>query len=298
VGGLHGNEPSGFAAIHDLLRSPPSLACTTWLLLGNVPAALADGRFRHRFVPGQEDMNRVWQLGNGTPLRHVATRVLETLADVKLEAMADLHNNTGYNPVYSVLLGRDAQRLGIARHWTSLFVRYGGQPLNTLLEVFDGRVPGAVLECGQAGSPEADEAAIRGARSFLAAENPFVGGEALRGNERVYRSVARITIPPEVSVEFSDEETEADLTVTPGLDVYNFLDLPVGTVLARRRPRGRLLVHDQRGQDVTGDWLEAEGRETRTRRALVPVMMTTSSDAAKSDCLLYVAEILERGPES
>jgi hypothetical protein len=298
VGGLHGNEPSGFAAIHDLLRSPPQLACTTWLFLGNVPAAILGGGFRHRCVPGSEDLNRVWGIGTETAPRRIATRVLEVLADEPLEAVADLHNNTGYNPVYSVLLGRDARRLGIARHWTNLFVRYGGETLNTLLEMFHERAPGAVLECGQAGAPEADEAAIRGARSFLHAENPFVGGAELRDNERIYRSVARITIPPEVDVVFAKDETDADLTVAPGLDVYNFLDLPADTLLAYRQPRGRLLVHDRRGQDVTGEWLRVEGREIRTQRTMVPVMMTTSAEAAKSDCLLYVAEVVEQGPGS
>ena len=298
VGGLHGNEPSGFAAIHDVLRDPPPLARPTWLFVGNVPAALADGGFRHRHLPGQQDLNRVWGLDDSTPLQRVANQVLHALRDVELEAVADLHNNTGYNPVYSVLLGRDAPRLGVARHWTQLFVRYGGRDLHTLLEAFHARVPGAVIECGQAGSVEADEAAIRGARSFLTAADPFVGDDDLRPHERIYQSVGRITIPPEVSVAFSEELSDADLTVTPGLDVYNFLELPADTLLAQRGPRGRLVVEDQRGRDVTGEWLEGSGREIRTRRALIPVMMTSSAEAAKSDCLLYVAQVVEQGPES
>ena len=62
-GGLHGNEPSGFFAIHSLLREPPELPVDTLLVLGNVSAALEEPGFYHRMSPGDEDMNRVWSGG-------------------------------------------------------------------------------------------------------------------------------------------------------------------------------------------------------------------------------------------
>ena len=54
--------------------------------------------------------------------------------------------------------------------------------------------------------------------------------------------------------------------------------------------RGRLRVIDNRGDDVTDAYLVHNDGKIHLRRRIVPVMMTTSAEAAKSDCLLYMAE--------
>lgn len=292
TGGLHGNEPSGFYAVHQLLRDPPpDLPCEVLLALGNVRAALLPPGFSHRAVPGEEDMNRVWGGEEpSTPLRRAAAELLELLAARPIEAMVDLHNNTGFNPIYAVVVADTPERRALASAWTHRIVRYAGRPLGTLLEALDPRAPVAVVECGQAGDPAADRRALAGARRFLTAPDPFAleppGGEPAQ----LFESVARITIPGEVSLDFAAAPTGADLTIFPGIDRYNFQSVAVGTLLAFCSPRGRLVVTDNAGRDVSDEFLVRRDGRIYLMKKIVPVMMTTDAGVAKSDCLLYAAE--------
>lgn len=296
VGGLHGNEPSGFHAVHQLLRQPPAdLPCDALLVLGNVQAAVAEPPWARRMLPDQEDMNRVWD-APGSDQRAAAAEVLELLRGEALEAVADLHNNTGYNPIYAVVIHDGDERADLARCWTHRVVRYQGQSLGTFLEQVDpARAPGVVIECGQAGDPEADFRAHQGAVRFLGAASPFdlpaPDGLPL---ER-FRSVARILIPPEVTLAFARGPTEADLTIFPGIDRYNFCSMAIGTLLAYCSERGRLQVIDSAGEDVTDDYLHERGGRLFLVKKVVPVMMTTNCEVAKQDCLLYAAERVSAG---
>lgn len=290
-GGLHGNEPSGFYTVHQLLRDPPPLPCDAVLLLGNVAAALFGRGFAHRLLPGEEDMNRVWSRLSGSPQRELAGRIVGHLREQPLEAIVDLHNNTGFNPIYAVVIDRDVRRRQLGRIWTRLFVNYEGIRLGTFLEAFQ-EVPGVVIECGQAGDPASDRRGLEGARSYLMAEDPLTL-EAVPGEDRMYRSLARVTIPADVAVDFAEFPTGgADLTISPSIDRFNFEVLPQGTRLAHRGPRGRLLVSEDDGTVLTERFLEHRDDSIVTRCPIIPVMMTTNGAVAKSDCLLYVAEQL------
>lgn len=292
-GGLHGNEPSGFFAIHSLLREPPDLPVDAVLILGNVRAALEEPGFYYRMSPGDEDMNRLWSGGVHTPLRQAAAEILRYLARRRVEAVVDLHNNTGFNPIYSVILNGSPSRIALARHWTHRYVRYDGAQMGTFLEVLDKLCPGVVIECGQAGDPEADLRALEGSLRFLTARYPFEPSNEYIEDAAVYRCVARVTVPNEVSLEFGSA-SDADLTIRTGIDRHNFELLRAGTRLARRaRPLGRLLVTDAFGRDVTKRFLEHDDDWIRLSEDIVPVMMTNDGRAAKSDCLLYVAERID-----
>ena len=57
---LHGNEPSGLKAIHQLLRDGFQPEVTTLMAIVSVSAALAPPLFSHRFLSHQRDMNRLF----------------------------------------------------------------------------------------------------------------------------------------------------------------------------------------------------------------------------------------------
>jgi succinylglutamate desuccinylase len=293
VGGLHGSEPSGFFAVHALLRDPPDLPTDVILVLGNVRAALAEPGFLHRFLPDQEDMNRVWTGGMHTPQRQAVAEILRYLARHRVEAVVDLHNNSGFNPIYTVILRTTPRRIALARHWTHRHVRYEGMSMGTFLEVVDEHCPGVVIECGQAGDPEADLRALEGTLRFLTAENPWSSEREAVEDAAVFRCVARVTVPHDVSVTFANADNGSDITIRPGIDRHNFELLRAGTLLARRRPKGRLIVTDNFGREVTRQFLEHLDGRIRLVRDIMPVMMTNDGRAAKSDCLLYVAERVE-----
>lgn len=288
-GGLHGNEPSGFRALHALLRDPPPLATDAFLFLGNVPAARLAPRFTHRQVPGEEDMNRVWCGDASTPLRRVAHEVLARLAGAPLEAAIDLHNNSGRNPCYAVVpAGLDARRSGMARAWTHRQLLCEGIALGTLVEGLS--CPAVVIECGQCGCPHADDLARAGAERWLGAESPFEPAPAGDSAACLHRALGRVLVPPGVRLAFGPSDA-ADLVVDPTLDRLNFTRVPAGTAIARcATPRGRMLATDLAGADATAAFLLHEGGEVRLARACVPMMITTVASIASSDCLCYLTE--------
>jgi len=289
-GGLHGNEPSGFHAVHALLRDPSDLATDTVLLLGNVQAALLEPRFSNRVLPGGQDMNRVWGDDDPTPLGAVARQVLEELAPLEIEAGADLHNNTGYNPVYAISICDGAVRRPLARAWTRKLVLYPGTYMGTLLEQIEARAPGVVVECGQAGDPEADRVAEAGLRRFLTAEDVEQIETGEPGPPQTFRSLGRVVVRPEVSLGFGSEAGTA-LRVIHAIDRWNFVELPPGTLLGRFDGEPPLVLEG--GRLDVGAILAQEGGEIRTLRPIVPVMLTTNPEVAKLDCLFYVSERLE-----
>lgn len=291
-GGLHGNEPSGFYAIHELLKAPPVLPVDAVLVLGNVPAALHEVPFTHRFVPGTPDMNRVWGPDAVGPMHDLAMRIREYLDPLPCEAFVDLHNNTGRNPIYGVLIADDPNRVALGRAWTHRFVLYGGQSMGTFLEVYEPRAPGVVIECGQAGNAAADHRALAGACRFLESDDPFAAKWASNLELHRYRSIARIHVSEDLQLAFDDSRTVADLTISPSIDRYNFQVMEAGSHLAFCNENGYLTVIGNEGADVTDDYLETRDGVIFLKRSIVPVMMTTDGVVAKSDCLLYAAELL------
>jgi hypothetical protein len=54
--------------------------------------------------------------------------------------------------------------------------------------------------------------------------------------------------------------------------------------------RQPLLVLDEEGRDVSGDYFEIRGGELRTRRPVTPSMLTLNEQVIRQDCLCYLME--------
>ena len=95
---LHGNEPSGFRAVHRWLREERIPAVDTLLIVASVDSALAPPGFAHRMLPGRPDLNRCFLGPFDTPEARLAEEILRMLRKAHPEAVIDVHNNTGHNP--------------------------------------------------------------------------------------------------------------------------------------------------------------------------------------------------------
>ena len=113
---LHGNENTGWLAARELLRrySGRTLPRSMSLLIGNVIAA----RSGIRRLDEQPDFNRVWGRGD-TPEHAMARQVVTEMAQRKVFASVDVHNNTGFNPHYACVNSLDTSYL----HLATLFSR-------------------------------------------------------------------------------------------------------------------------------------------------------------------------------
>ena len=286
---LHGNEPSGLRAIFHALRSGERFATDTVFFVGAVEAARAEPRHSHRLLPGGRDLNRCFRAPFDDAEGAVAAALLALVRTEPLEAVVDLHNNSGHNPVYGVGIGDDPGRLGVASLFAEHYV-VSPMSLGALHEAFPVGIPAVTVECGRAGERHADEAAIAGLTRFLrAGELPRV--EAASGRMHLLRGPVRVRVRPDVSLAYG-EGAKADLTLDADVDRHNFRRQPAGTRIGWLRDSAPWPFEalDARGTDVAHDLFERRGGAIVARRAIVPIMMTTSATIAHQDCLFYVVE--------
>jgi hypothetical protein len=294
---LHGNEPSGFQAMVEVLRRGERFPFDLWVLIGNVRAATELGLYADRHLDDQQDFNRVWGVAApATEMEKCATAILDELRDADLEAAVDIHNNSGRNPFYAILTELTAAGRQLASLCAGT-VLFWPMRVNTLMEALAPRCPAVSVECG---APHRDgtEYASEVVHRFLTAEG-FSGADAAGAEDPAAGGMLglrdRITVRPEVEFSFGTELAGGvDFVIAPDLDLYNFEVLPALTTIGWVAPGGTmpLSATDMRGHDVTDRLF----RITDDGRVIViddvvPLMMTTTVVQTRRDCLFYTGRI-------
>lgn len=290
---LHGDESTGLEAVLRVLRRPVERDFDLYVLVGNVRAARADGGFVHRFLDDQQDFNRVWGLDVDSPETAAAAAILDHLDDAGLEAMVDIHNNTGDNPFYAIVTTDDPRDYNVATLFTTTVLRWD-LLVNTLMESVPEDVSGIAVECGLPGLPESRAFAVDGLRRFLGTRR--FRGDRVRFDVDVLGNLVKVKVRPGVRFTFGSTTThDHDFVVADRADMVNFVDVPAGHVLGRVPPGNPLplVALHPRGQDVTDEHLAVtdDGRVVLTHDT-TPVMMTRTVAAARKDVLLYLTDHL------
>jgi predicted deacylase len=289
---IHGNEPSGFRAMHALLRAGEIPAVDLLVLILGVPAAQGPPRFTRRVAPGRRDLNRCF-LGpfegpDAGPDAELAHAALSLARGARPEAVLDLHNNSGHNPVYGIGPRLDVAHLELCALFGSRFVLSRLQ-LGTFVEALDDVAPALTIECGRAGDPAADAAAHAGLVRFFRAERFDLATVATERFSVLVEPV-RVRLRPGATVAFADApDGDAALTLRAEIDRHNFEVLPAGTALGWVHAGAAWPVEatDEASAEISRELFAIEGDRLVARRTFVPIMMTTSPAIAASDCLFY-----------
>ncbi len=287
---LHGNEPSGLRALHAFLRSGALPAVDLVVFVGAVAAAQAAPGFAHRMLPGRRDLNRCFHPPHEGEEGEVAGEALRLLRESGCEALVDLHNNTGHNPAYGVATTLDAGRINLTLLWAERLV-HSDLRLGTIIEATAEDFPGVTIECGRAGDPAADETAFAGLSRYASLESLELRRVPAAAPE-ILEEPIRVSVREGVSVAFAKRPAPgAQLTLRGDIDRHNFELLlpgvPVGWVAAGAP--WPIEARGADGDDVSRDIFTLRDGLLETRRAGVPIMMTTDVAVAQSDCLFYFA---------
>lgn len=291
---LHGNEYTGWEVIRRLLKSqqgplPRPLA----LFIGNVEAA----RHRARRLDQQPDFNRCWPgAACDNEITQLFQQVYDWAAQQDLLASIDIHNNTGNNPLYSIINRSDAATCQLARDFapTTVFTRY---PRGIQSEAFSHLAPSITLECAQPGEPEGIERALALVKRYLSPEAESLINKAHSRAEAeqaddltLYCMRARVTVPKRVDL--CQLPYDGQLRLAPHLDRFNFKPLQGAALLGQSRLplQDCLRAEDGKGNDVTQQFFHIYKGALRTRRTIVPGMFTSDPVAIQRDCLGYIME--------
>ncbi|HEX2659244.1 MAG TPA: succinylglutamate desuccinylase/aspartoacylase family protein [Polyangia bacterium] len=292
VGSLHGNEPSGWRAVHHVLRAGETPAVDAWFFVGAVDAARVAPCWSRRMLPGRRDLNRCFRPPFDDADGAIALEALSRLRAVRPEAALDLHNNSGHNPAYAIGQSRDPLRLSLASLFSHRYVtsRFS---LGTFMEAFDETAPTVTIECGRGGDLAADAVAVAGLMRFLSLERlepAFVSQQPMT----LLIDPVRVRTRPGVTLAFADAGYQAragtvDVVLDREIDRHNFQTLPAGTRLGwlRDATPWPLIAVDQDGEDVSRELFHAVDGALETRTSIVPIMMTTDAASALGDCLFY-----------
>ena len=284
---LHGNEPSGVRAMHAWLRRRrvPRVDCV-WIV-GAVEAALEPPGFAHRHLPGRPDLNRCFRPPYDGVDGEIARAILDLLDRVGPEAVLDLHNNTGHNPPYGIATRVDAATRGLCSWFAERLVG-SDLDLGALVEVSVRDAPSVTIECGLAGDFEADRVALRGVEAFLASPSIVPGDPPAVA---VYDQPIRIGIRPGVALAIAAAPRPGvGLTLAWNVDRHNWRQVGPGTTIGWVSGDAGWPVEafSPSGTEVSRELLEIVDGVLRTRRSLIPIMITTDARIAASDCLFYV----------
>ncbi len=291
---LHGNEDVGLKAIQKVLRKYPgnALPRSLSLLIGNVEAA----RHGVRRMDHQPDYNRVWPGTDreDTPEHAVMRHVMREMKDRSLFACIDLHNNTGWNPIYSCICRHDYRTLQLA----SLFGRtavYFQRPLGVQTMAFASLAPSVTCECGKVG----DETGMERAAQFIDAclhLSEIPNHAPADGDLHLFHTLATLYVPERIAFEYGPKidsaQLEVDLRLRSDLDHCNFQELSPGLEIGWCRSPSTLplAVIEETGRVCTEEYVKLEHGAISLSRTVIPAMLTCNPAVVRQDCLGYLME--------
>jgi len=284
---LHGNETTGWEALRLLLKryQDKELPRSLSFLVGNVEAAAVG--VRH--LPNQPDYNRIWLGGEGAE-QQMVQRVIEEMRQRKVFASVDLHNNTGRNPHYGCVNRLEPQFLQLATLFSRTVV-YFIRPAEVQSMAMAALCPAVTIECGRPGEAHGVEHAVEFLDACLRLSEIPNHPVAVHDLD-LFHTVATVKIPS--SIEFGFGIKQGDLCLSGDLDRFNFQEIPAGTAFGRicSDHLNHIEAWDESGEDVGDRFFMVEDGELRTRRDVMPSMLTRDVEVIRQDCLCYLMERL------
>ncbi len=288
---LHGNETTGLFAVQTLLKKylykPWPRAVS--LFFGNVQAAKAG--LRH--LDNQPDFNRIWpgtELGSCTETRW-AHAIVDEMADRRVFASIDVHNNSGRNPHYSCLERLDGPSLNLGVLFDRLVI-YSPYPKGSQTGAFAPACPSVTLECGYPGETDGVKHAVEFIETCLRLSG-MPSHPRISQAMDLFNTLAQVTVRDEVN--FSYSEPQADLLLRESLDELNFVELPPGTFLGKLNPINPqtllpLIALTDGGKDIAAEYFHVANNQLILAKSAMLCMLSMDERIIRQDCLGYLME--------
>ena len=282
---LHGNEHTGWDAVRKLLSkySTKVLPRSLSLFIGNVEAA----RHNKRFLEGQPDFNRIWN-GGPLPEHQMIRKILEEMKQRGVYISIDIHNNTGKNPHYACVNRTHNEFLQVATLFSRTMV-YFIRPEGVQSMAFAEFCPAVTVECGTSGELQGTEHALEFIEACLHLSE--IPTNAVNShNINIYHTIAVVKIPDKYT--FGFDSINNDLKLYKETEFYNFRELPEGTPIGEvnGQIRDPLNVQDEEGNEVCDRYFTIDNGIIRSRRKIVPAMITLNTEIIQKDCFCYLME--------
>ncbi|MCG8312269.1 MAG: succinylglutamate desuccinylase/aspartoacylase family protein [Pseudomonadales bacterium] len=285
---LHGNEPSGFFAVHRWLTQQEKPSVNILCFIGGIYPAKTEPVFSHRQLPNGKDLNRCFKVPFEGEEGAIAKAFLDILHEEQPECLIDIHNTSGTGPSFGVTVKNDAEHQALTSLFTERLI-VTDLRLGALMEYSEKEVPTVTIECGGAQDEHAHQSAYEGLMRYVSKHNILSLEQAEWGIE-ILTNPVRIEIKPECTIEFETAPTtQADITLPPDIEHLNFGVTTPDHHLGWLGVKGLdcFTVKNQFEEDITHKILRLKEGKIYPAQSIKAFMITTNPSIAKSDCLFY-----------
>ena len=291
---LHGNEPSGFYAVHRWLSQQSKPSVNVLCFIGGVYPAKAGPGFFYRQLPDGRDLNRCFREPFDTEEGLIAKAFLDALHEERPECLLDIHNTSGTGPAFAVTIKNDAAHQALTSLFTERLI-VTDLRLGALMEYSEKEVPTVTIECGGAQDDHAHALAYEGLMRYVTKQNVLSLEKAEWGIE-VLSNPVRIELKQDTTIVYETQPgATADLILPPDIEHLNFGVVKPDHCLGWVGNKGLagLQAINRSGDNIVDRILRVENGALYPARPIKAFMITTNPAIAKSDCLFYA--VSDRG---
>ena len=288
---IHGNEPSGFIALHHWLLAKIIPEVNIRFILCNPESATLPPEFSHRYLVVAQDLNRFFTLNHifhstsDEAIRHRATQIIKAVTEVNPEAIIDLHNTSGSSPAFGVSISEGEQTLDLISLFTDKVILTGLHVGAIMEQEFSA--PIVTIECGGAGQSQSHQLAMAGLEKFTNKKNLF---DHHANNVDIHRHPCRIELKKGMVLGFGDYPLmTADITLCADTEQLNNQITPKGQLIGwyEKDKLLPLIVKNEQGRDKLSTLFYLKRGGIYTKQRLQIFMATKQLDIATYDCLFY-----------
>jgi hypothetical protein len=297
---LHGNEPSGFIAVHHWLKMLATLnynnatpATNVRIIICSIEAAQLLPIFSHRYLPNGEDINRCFGADSSNNYHCRAKLIEQLIHQVSPEAIIDLHNTSGKGPAFAVATAETMATKALSGLFSDTLI-LSHICIGALMEqTFSGVI--VTIECGGSIDELAHQIAYEGIKKFCYLADLFKAKEA--DKVRVIYKPLRLKINSVIDLHFADINISRNVVVERNrlilkrdIEQHNFgitqAQTHLGMVMNDHVANFELI--DENGHNQFAKFFSIVDNQLITLMNMYIFMATTKVEIAKSDCLFYV----------
>lgn len=290
---IHGNEPSGFIAIHRwllLYSQDKSLLPKTSLrfIIASVEAAQLEPPFSHRYLPNGKDLNRCFNNPSTHDYYLRAQTISDAITAVLPEAVLDLHNTSGFSPAFAVATVENSAVLSLASLFCQSMI-ISNISLGALMEL-DTQCPVITIECGGREDQQSHEIAYQGILQ-LGANSDISQCHHLTLVDIIEQPL-RLQINPASALNYANQQPDniEGVVLKSYIEQFNFGDTCSGRTLGWVDCNGldNLSLIDANGQNLIDSFFCVDQKKLKSKVNMRLFMATGNLAIARNDCLCYV----------
>ena len=298
---LHGNEPSGFFALHQLIKQDgfKQLKVNVRFILGSIEAAKYieqehQGPFSHRYLPGGMDLNRCFGSSSLSQYFLRAQMLASSIRQVKPEAIIDLHNTSGSSPAFTVSCHPKRDYLKLAGLFSDVMI-VSHIRLGALMEQ-QFNCPVITVECGGAKQERSHEIAMKGLSLFLSQQEC----NAQTQNIEIIYQPMRLKLSTDQDIVIGDTAEDSTVTLRQDIEALNYHENANGCIIgwATEESFKHLFIENSGQTSHVSDYFVLQDNKIVCHRDVRIFMATQKTDIVKNDCLFYFADIKPPQPQS